>query len=138
MIKVFLDSDVILDFLLKRGPFTGAAGVIFSLGERGKLRLLTSTLSFMNVHSIAGGATRQATARSLSQKLRALVDLLPVGAEHVDAAFASGLTDVEDYIQYAVARENHVDYLITRNTDDFPHDQAFVLTPTVLIDTLPG
>lgn len=104
----------------------------------GKLRLLTSTLSFMNVHYIAGAATRQATARSLSQKLRALVDLLPVGAEHVDAAFASGLTDVEDYIQYAVARENHADYLITQNTDDFPHDPAFVLTPTVLIDTLPG
>ena len=137
MIRVFLDSDVILDFLLKRGPFAEPAGMIFSLGERSKLSLLTSTLSFMNVHYIAATATNQSTARTLAQRLRTLLELLPVSADHVDAAFASGLKDVEDYIQYAVAREGHVDYLVTRNTNDYPREPSFILSPVVFLDTLP-
>lgn len=99
MIKVFLNSDVILDFLVKRAPFAEPAGVVSSLGERGELTLLTSTLSFMNVLYIVGTATDQSTARSLGQQLRILLDLLPVGAVHVDAALSSGARDVEDYVQ---------------------------------------
>lgn len=137
MIRAFLDSDVILDFLLKREPFAEPAGMIFSLGERGKLSLLTSTLSFMNVHYIATAATNVSTARSLAQRLRTLIELLPVSAEHVDAALASGLKDVEDYVQYAVAREGHVDYLVTRNTGDYPREPSFILSPVVFLDTLP-
>ncbi len=66
MIRVFLDSDVTLDFLLKRGPFAQPAGTIFSLGERGKLSLLTSTLSFMTVHYIAATATLEFVLKDIS------------------------------------------------------------------------
>ncbi len=38
MIRVFLYSDVILDFLLQREPFATAAGAIFARGEAGSLR----------------------------------------------------------------------------------------------------
>lgn len=138
MTRVFVDSDVILDFLLKRAPFAHPAAVIFSLGERGKLSLLTSTLAFMNVHYIAGVATDQSKARSLALQLRSLLELLPVTPKHVDAAFASDSRDIEDFIQYDIAREGHVDYLVTRNTDDYPREPSFVMTPSVFLDTLPS
>ncbi len=138
MISVFLDSDVILDFLLKRERFAEPAGAIFSLGERGRLSLLTSTLSFMNVHYIAATATDRSTARSLARQLRTLVQLLPVSAEHIDAACASDLKDIEDYVQYAVARGAHVDYLVTRNVGDYPREPSFIMDPTVFLNTLPS
>lgn len=138
MTRVFVDSDVILDFLLNRAPFAESAAAIFSLGERGKLSLLTSTLSFMNVHYIAAVATDRSRARSLALRLRGLLELLPVTPKHVDAAFASESRDIEDYVQYGVARDNHVDYLVTRNTDDYPREPSFVTTPTVFLDTLPS
>jgi predicted nucleic acid-binding protein len=125
MIKVFLDPDVILDLLLKRAAFAEPAGMIFSLGQCGKLSLLTSSVSFMNVHYIAATATSPSAARALAQRLRTLVELLPVSAEHVDAVLASGLKDVEDYVQHAMAREGHVDYLVTRNTEDYPREPFF-------------
>ncbi|TVQ21139.1 MAG: PIN domain-containing protein [Spirochaetaceae bacterium] len=137
MIRVFLDSDVILDFLLKREHFAPPAGAIFSMGERGRLSLLTSTLSFMNVHYIASTATDRSTARSLAQQLRTLVELLPVSAEHIAAACASDLKDIEDYVQYAVARQAHVDYLVTRNVSDYPSQRSFIMDPTVFLNTLP-
>lgn len=138
MTKVFLDSDVILDFLLSRASFSQCAGIIFSLGERGKLSLLTSTLAFMNVHYIAGAATDRSKARSLALRLRSLLELLPVTPKHVDAAFASEFGDIEDYSQYDVARDAHVDYLVTRNKDDYPREPSFIMTPTVFLDTLPS
>jgi predicted nucleic acid-binding protein len=138
MTRVFVDSDVILDFLLSRAPFAESAAVIFSHGERGKLSLLTSTLSFMNVHYIAGVVTDRSRARSLALRLRSLLELLPVRPKHVDAAFASESRDVEDYVQYDVARDNHVDYLVTRNKDDYPREPSFVMTPAVFLDTLPS
>jgi len=110
--------------------------MIFSLGERGTLSLLTSTLSFMNVHYVAGTATDQSTSRSLAQRLRTLLELLPVNAAHVDAAFASGLKDVEDYVQYAVARDARVDYLVTRNVADYPREPSFIVNPALFLDTL--
>lgn len=138
MTKVFVDSDVILDFLLKRQPFAEPAGVVFALGERGDLNLVTSTLSFMNVLYIAGTATNRSVARDLARALRRLIDLAPVASDHVDAGLSSDLNDVEDYVQYAVAREIHADYLVTRNVDDYPREPSFVMDPFVFLKTLPG
>ncbi len=138
MIRVFLDSDVILDFLLQREPFATAAGAIFARGEAGSLRLLTSTLSFMKVHYIAVTVTDRSAARALARRLRRVLDLLPVAAEHVDTALASNLKDVEDYVQYTVAREARADYLITRNVGDYPREPSFVMDPEVFLNTLPA
>jgi predicted nucleic acid-binding protein len=137
MAKAFVDSDVILDFLLKREPFANPAGMIFAFAETTRLTLVTSTLSFMNVLYIAGGATNQATARNLARELRRLIDLASVAAEHVDAGLSSDLKDVEDYVQYAIAREIQADYLITRNVADYPREPSFVMTPSVFLNTLP-
>lgn len=108
MIRAFLDSDVILDFLLRRGPFAEPAGMIFSLGERGKLSLLTSTLSFMNVHYIATAATDVSTARSLAQRLRTLIELLP-GVTGLGAGGA---------YRYSVANGNQFSTSIVSNCAD--------------------
>lgn len=138
MIKVFLDSDVILDFLLRREPFSLSAGAIFARGERGDLSLYTSTLSFMNVLYIATAVTNRSTAQSLAQQLRSMVNLLPVREEHVDAALASELKDTEDYVQYVAARDGKVDYLVTRNVDDYPPIPTFIMTSEVFLTTLPA
>lgn len=45
MIKVFIDSDVILDFLTKRKPFHEEAMRIFEYADRGALKLFISSLS---------------------------------------------------------------------------------------------
>ena len=44
MTKIFLDTNVVLDFILKRDGFAEDAAMIFDLGERKKLKL---TLSFV-------------------------------------------------------------------------------------------
>ena len=91
----------------------------------------------MNVLSIAGGATRQTAARNLARELRRLIDLASVAAEHVDAGLSSDPQDVEDHVQYAIAREIRADSLITRNVADHPREPSFVMPPSVFLSTLP-
>ena len=49
MTKVFLDTNVVLDFILKREGFAEEAAIIFDLGERKKLNLALSSLSINNI-----------------------------------------------------------------------------------------
>lgn len=137
MTTVFLDTDVILDVLLKREPFAHASGMIVALGELGTIALVTSTVSLMNVLYIVAAATDRATAVDLAQSLRRVVGLVPVTSDHVDAALASGVKDPEDYVQYASAKAARADYLVTRNVDDYPREPGFVMSPAVFLKTVP-
>ena len=137
MTKVFLDSDVILDFLLGREPFALPAGVIFAHAEGGKLGLCTSTVSFLNVHYIATNQTNRGEAAKLIRQLRTLVSLLPVTAETVDVALGQESPDLEDKVQFICAQENQVDFLVTRNIKHYPKGELPVMLPDVFLETVP-
>ena len=49
MTKIFLDTNVALDFILKREGFAEEAAIIFDLSERKKLQLTLSSLSINNI-----------------------------------------------------------------------------------------
>ena len=49
MIKLFLDTNIVLDFILKREGFAKEAAIIFDLGERKKIQLFLSSLSINNI-----------------------------------------------------------------------------------------
>ena len=46
MIKVFLDTNILIDYLSCRENFFEPAALIFQLGKRKKCQLLVSSLSF--------------------------------------------------------------------------------------------
>jgi predicted nucleic acid-binding protein len=50
--KVFVDTDVILDFLTDRQPFAIAASKVYNLADKKKIQIYTSSLSINNVHFI--------------------------------------------------------------------------------------
>ena len=52
MTKVFIDSDVVLDFLTKREPFHENAMRVFEYASRGKLKLFVSSLSVNNINYV--------------------------------------------------------------------------------------
>ena len=138
MTDVFLDSDVIMDFLLKREKFAVHAAMIFALGERRTLRLHTSTLSFLNVNYIAESRIGRRDSARLIRTLRSLITLLPVDERTVDWALAKGGGDLEDHVQYRAATDGGVSFFVTRNTSDYPKEPSFVMTPELFLKTLPG
>jgi predicted nucleic acid-binding protein len=127
--KIFLDSDVILDVLCKREPFYSFAAELFTLGDLGKVTLVTTSLVFENVFYILRKVLGIEKGKELLRKLRIIVGVISVTEKTVDLALNSNFADFEDGLQYFTARENNIQILITRNVKDYRGKELLVQTP---------
>jgi predicted nucleic acid-binding protein len=128
MEKVFVDSDIILDLLAKREPFYQYAAEFFLLVEKERIKAYVSPIIITNLHYILRKIKNKKQAIKSLQKLKLLVKILPVDEKIVELALASDLNDFEDAIQYYTAKENGIDYLLTRNKKDFKRADITVMT----------
>lgn len=119
MYKVFIDSHVILDLLAKRVPHYFYSAMLFSLIDKGKIRAFSSSLIFSNLFYILRKLENREKAISSLKKLSLLVDILSVDSKIIDLALTSDFKDFEDAIQYYTALENYMEFIITRNKEDY-------------------
>jgi predicted nucleic acid-binding protein len=135
--KVFLDSDVLLDFFLDRAPFSEHSAAILDLCERRELSGITSPLVLSNVYSILRQKT---TADKVMKCIHFLIDQLQIttmNRETVMAAIDSGFTDFEDSLQYgAVVSDKTIHCIVTRNIKDYKKSTVAVHTPAGLLALL--
>ena len=132
--KVFLDTNVILDFLLLRSPFTEEARELFYKKEDGEIDIYVSALSF----GIASYFIEKSKHNSsmLIAKLLRLVEVVDLTRDVVEQAVVSNFQDFEDALQYCSAKKiAGIDFLITRNKKDFKHSSIPVVTPVEFIDS---
>jgi len=128
MDKVFVDTDIILDLLGDREPFSIHSASLFSAADKGKIVIYVSALSFANLNYLL---TRQYTKEISRKKLllfKTLVTVLPVTDKIIELALASDFNDFEDAIQYSTAIEHDIKVLLTRNLKDFKSAAIPVLT----------
>lgn len=127
--KVFIDTNILLDVLARREPFFADAARIWTMAEQGSLQAYVSAFSFNNIYYVVRKAEGWAAA---DKALRLLRDVfVPVAPDRqiLDQALDSGLKDFEDAVQYYSASRVRAAYLLTRNPDDFPAAPLPVLSP---------
>jgi predicted nucleic acid-binding protein len=136
MENVFIDTDVIIDFLIDRKPFSIEAAKIFSLIDQKKIKGSVSSISFSNLYYVLRKIGSHKKVISSLQKLSEFVDILKVDSEIIKSALLSDFKDFEDSIQYFTALENKkIDYIITRNIRDFREVSLPVMTPETFLAT---
>jgi predicted nucleic acid-binding protein len=127
--KIFIDTDVILDFMIAREPFVLDAARIFSLSEKKEISICTTGLVFSNAYYILRKlGTHKKVIEKLSQ-LAQLIDIIGLPKVAVVQALGSGFSDFEDALQHYAALAEDVKIIVTRNTKDFKHSQLAVLSP---------
>lgn len=136
--KVYLDSDVILDYLAARHPHDAAAVRIINLLEQKKIQgffvFIPDYLESYNYCLVKNLGAPQ--AKSLLQTFRKLIHILPVTEETIDSALTSSMKDFEDAVQYFAFKKGKVDIFISRNIKDYPKNSAIVMTPNEYLNTL--
>lgn len=129
--KYFVDTDVLLDFIADRQPFSDAASQLFDLSEQGRFVLCTSTLCLANLRYIIRKMRVQKVARSAIAELMDMLDVLPVTEHNVSTSIISPFADFEDAVQHQVAKSHsEVRSILTRNTKDFKKGKIAIFTPT--------
>jgi len=136
MTDLFIDTDVIIDFLLDRKPFSREAAIIFTLIEQKKLRGYSSSLTFSNLYYVLRKIESHNKVISKLDSLSKLVGILKVEEQTIKNALASGFPDFEDSIQYYSAIYNKkIDVIITRNIRDYKKSNIPVMTPGDFLKT---
>ncbi|MGM0621292.1 MAG: type II toxin-antitoxin system VapC family toxin [Bacteroidota bacterium] len=129
MTKVFIDSDVVLDFLTKRKPFQKEAMRLFEYANRGKLKLYVSSLSINNINYVVSKLESAEKAKRQLMALLELIEILPVGKSTVKKSLFSDFRDFEDGLQNFCAEEANLTTIITRNIKDYSLSSLVIQTP---------
>ena len=131
--KLFLDTNVVVDSMKFREPYVRAIVPIFQMGQVGIHQLVISDLTFANVAYLTKKGLSLFEWYNLLCELRSNVQIVPIGETSVDAALKLRSKDFEDALQYFSAKEADVDCIITRNKKDFNFSDIPVLDPIEFI-----
>ena len=130
MKKIFIDTNIIIDLIADRKPFSKYAIALFKRAEEKKVHLFSSSHSIATTHYLL---KKYMDEKALREVLYDLLDYLTVIAIDV-AILKKGLRsrhkDFEDAIQIICAStEDKIDLIVTRNTKEYKYSEIPVLTP---------
>ena len=134
MEKILVDTNVVLDLLGNRKEFLQEAKELFTLGDKGIVKLCVSSLSIATTYYILSQHLKIDEARKLIRRFKVLVEVLGVDDKIIELSLDSRFKDFEDAIQYYCGLENNVDLIITRNQKDFKHSNIPVLSAKEYIE----
>ncbi len=118
--RILLDTNIVLDFLLEREPFLQDADRVFQAIENNQIVGYVSATTLTNIFYIARKQTRSVErAREIVSETLTATVICPVDRAILEAAFASGLTDFEDAVQIACAVAEELDGILTRDRQGF-------------------
>jgi len=125
---LFLDSDVLLDWLLKSEPFSSYTQRLVNESMSRDIKVSTSVLIIANIHYILAKRTSISNARQSVKLLINLINILPFESDVIKLALDTPFADFEDSIQYNIAERFKCDVIITRNVKDYKKSSIPVLT----------
>jgi predicted nucleic acid-binding protein len=138
MQKVFVDTDVIIDFLIDRKPFSEHAAIILSLSEYKKIQVCISVLTFANCYYILKKFSTHSKVISKLRQLAEIVEIVDVTKKVILDSLKSDFKDFEDSIQNEAAKKDiQIKVLITRNIKDFQYSDLSILSPDSFLKSLP-
>ena len=117
--KLLIDTNVVLDVLLRREPFFGMKYGSMYLPPRSQ----TSTY-------IANKQMKDRDAvRDLLKRLLMVVSVAAVSEREIQNALNLAWGDFEDSVQYSVALLNEMDGIVTRNPSDYQEANMRIWLP---------
>jgi predicted nucleic acid-binding protein len=117
--RAFVDTNVLLDFLLRREPHFGPAARLFDKMESGAVEAFVSAISFNNIFYLARKPLGGDGARELLRDLRRVCRTVALDEDILDAAIELTISDYEDAIQAVSAGRIQSPFIVTRNARDF-------------------
>lgn len=129
--RLFLDTNVLIDFLLERHPFYYAAASLMSYAAENQLEICASALSIVNANFICVERSKMPVEvfRMKMDFLRSFMIVTPVNSFVLDNAYNAAWNDFEDCVQYYSALCESPEYIVTRNVHDFEASTIPVLSP---------
>lgn len=132
--RVFLDTNVVVDFIGQRMPFFTASADIIDMAIRKEITLVVSSLSFINAaYILSKSLGKEITSRKLVQ-LSAISEISHIDGHIIKDALRRNTRDFEDCVQYLSALQGKADIIITRNKTGFSDLDGVTLKPEEFLE----
>lgn len=132
--KFLIDTNIILDVLLKRDFFYSSSAEVLNLSRQDNINLYVSASAITDIYYIANQTLRnKAEAKNLLLKLIEIVSVAGVSEDEIRNALALSWKDFEDSVQYSVALLQEMDGIVTRNPNDYRQAEIKIWKPEELL-----
>ena len=131
---VFLDSNIILDFLVPNADYADEAFSVLKLSVTENIDFYISAASLTDIFYILNKTLKDIEkSKSLIRNILKFVSIAGVDDTCIINALNSTWPDFEDSVQHEVASQIRADYIVTRNIKDYRNSTIVVVTPTEFI-----
>lgn len=133
--KVFLDTNVMIDLIIKRMPFYTDIAAITTFADKGEIELFTSSLSFVNSFYVASKVNPKESVIETLKKFRIVCNVSVIDELNIDKSLISKFSDFENAVQYNSALHHNCDFIVTRDQKGFKNSEIIVMNPTEFLYT---
>ncbi len=134
--NVFLDTNVVIDYMAAREPFCHDVSPIFRNSVEKELNLQVASMTFTTMEYVLKKHIPHDLLMRSFASLRQLVNVIPSTGDVIDSAISSSFTDFEDSVQHFTAQKGGADIIITRNPSDFvPHSIIPIMMPSEFVES---
>jgi predicted nucleic acid-binding protein len=134
--RILFDTNIILDVLLDRVPFSEHAADLMSKVERSEINGILCAISVTTIQSLLSKYLDKKEAIKSINSLMALFEVASVNSLVIENALKSKCIDFEDSVLHESARYAGAEYIVTRNIKVFKKSEIPVFTPTELLSML--
>jgi len=124
------DTNILLDWILKRQPFHQNATNIIELCMHGKIQGYLAAHTVLNIFYITRKDFDLEERRDLSRLLCYRFEIIGIDRRlMIEALDTFDFNDLEDGLQAKCAIEKNLDYIITRDMDGFKDSDVKAILP---------
>ena len=128
--KLLIDTNIVLDVLLKREPFCHDAVKVMNMAQYDDIQEYISASAVTDIYYIAYKQIRDRTlVLDLMKRLLMVVSIAAVSEQEIRNALETRWKDFEDAVQYSVALLNEMEGLVTRNPRDYEGTDINIWSP---------
>ncbi len=134
--KILFDTNLILDVLIDRKPFSEAASQLLSLVEQGEVSGIICATTVTTIHYLSTKILRKNKSQHQIADLISLFEIAAVNRAVIEEALTSNFSDFEDAVIYQAARHAGAEAIITRDPKGFQKSNLPIFSPIELLNIL--
>jgi predicted nucleic acid-binding protein len=130
MKKIFLDTNIIVDLIAERKPFSKYAIQLFKKAEQKEIQLFASSHSIATTHYLLKKYLDEKVLRDVLYNLLDYLTVIAVDVDILKKGLLSSHKDFEDSIQiFCASSIVNIDCIVTRDKKDFKSSEIPVFNP---------
>lgn len=125
--KVLLDTNIVLDLLLEREPFSADAKTIFTLIETKKIDGVLCATTITTLYYLISKQMNKIKTNKIIESLLSIFSVASVDKTVLLDSLKNSGTDFEDSVIYTSSKFSNVDIILTRDAKGFKKSTVSVM-----------